>query len=281
MNREHLQAAVDAVRRAWPEVAPDGGMILGSGWSEVAEAFPIVDALPYADIPGLGAVRVAGHAGRLLWADVQGASILIFQGRRHGYEGEGWTPVATPVFILRALSAPVPGACALLLTNAAGGIHERLQPGDLMIIEDHINAMFTNPLIGAHDPEWGPRFPDQSQVYDPGLCDLLARAAGNGPPLHRGVYLATSGPAYETPAEVRAYRCLGADAVGMSTVPEATLGRAAGLRVAGLSCITNRAAGLSSAPLTHEEVTETARRAMVRMTAVVQGFWRGWRNESS
>lgn len=269
MNRDALEAAAEAVRRQWPDASPAGGMILGSGWSSVAEAFPFVRALSYADLPGLGSVGVAGHAGRLVWAGSDRASLLIFQGRRHWYEGQGWTPVAAPVFILQAL-----GARTVLLTNAAGGIREDLEPGDLMVIEDHINAMSHNPLIGSHDPSWGARFPDQSRVYDPELCDRLERAGGDGSPLARGVYLATSGPAYETPAEIRAYRRLGADAVGMSTVPEAMLAHAAGLRVAGLSCISNRAAGLSRSLLSHQEVTDIARGAAARMAAVVQEFWR-------
>jgi inosine/guanosine/xanthosine phosphorylase family protein len=222
------------------------------------------------NIPGLGTTGVAGHAGTLALAEQDGRVLLLFMGRRHWYEGEGWAPVMLPVHVLRSLSARF-----LFLTNAAGGIREDLGPGTLMIIEDHINAMSTNPLTGPHDPFWGDRFPDQSEVYDPVMRNVLDRAGkAAGEDLARGVYLAAPGPTYETPAEIRAYRRLGADAVGMSTVPEAMLGHSAGLRVCALSCISNYAAGISPGRLTHEEVTSTTQAAMPRMKAIVAEFWK-------
>ena len=269
MNDALLEEATAFVKGQWPEARPTGGLILGSGWSEVVEAFDVRASLSYGDIPGLGNASVVGHAGRLAWADGPGGELFLFQGRRHYYEGAGWTPVAIPVYLIRQFEART-----LLVTNAAGGVRGDLHPGDLMIITDHINLMGSNPLLGEHQAVWGPRFPDQSQLYDPALQQLLRQAgASAGVPLSAGVYLAASGPTYETPAEVRAFQALGADAVGMSTVPEAMLANAAGLRVAGLSCITNLAAGLSPTPLTHEEVTDTTRSAMSQMKRLLSAFW--------
>ena len=270
IDRKQLDLALSFVQARWPNAKPRLGLILGSGWSEVVESFQIADAIPYEDIPGLGKTGVVGHAGRLVLAEASGVETLIFQGRRHFYEGVGWTPIALPVFLLKAL-----GAQAVMVTNAAGGVRADLKPGSLMIIDDHINFLGANPLIGAHDAVWGPRFPDQSEVYNTKLRRLLAQAgSAAGETLPHGVYLADSGPTYESPAEIRAFRTLGADAVGMSTVPEALLANAAGLKVVGLSCITNLAAGISKQALSHEEVTEATRNAMARMKSIVLGFWK-------
>ena len=258
------------VQSRWSDLTPTAGMILGSGWGDVVSAFTIVDEILYEEIPGLGSPGVEGHAGRLVRAEAAGREALIFQGRRHFYEGEGWTAIALPVFIVKTCGAPI-----VVLTNAAGGISGEFSAGDLMIIEDHINHMHANPLIGEHDPFWGVRFPDQSNVYDAELRTTLDNAAKSaGVPIRKGVYLAASGPFYETPTEIRSYRTLGADAVGMSTVPEAALANAAGLRVVALSCISNLAAGISESPLTHEEVTETTQASMQRMTSVLAAFWK-------
>lgn len=277
MNKDELQAGLEAVRARWPDVEPLAGMILGSGWSPVVEAFDIKEEIPYEQLPGLGRPGVRGHAGRLARVAGGGREALIFQGRRHWYEGEGWTPIALPVFVLKHL-----GAKLLFLTNSAGGIREDFAPGNLMVIEDHINNMGDSPLIGAHDPFWGSRFPDQTAVYDPDLREVMHRAAAaTGVALRTGVYMAASGPVYETPAEIRAYRTMGADAVGMSTVPEAMLGHAAGLRVVALSCITNMASGIGETKLTHEEVTTTARAAMERMRAVMKACWEAVTHDES
>lgn len=275
MNIALLNQAAEAVRSRWPDASPAAGMILGSGWSDVVAAFDVRDTIGYEEIPGLGAPGVIGHSGRLAWIESNGRQGFLFQGRRHWYEGEGWTPVAIPVFILKTFGAPV-----ILLTNAAGGIREGLHPGDLVILSDHINLMQGNPLTGPHDPTWGPRFPDQSRVYDASLRGVAARAGTRiGETLPEGVYLAASGPAYETPAEIAAYRTLGADLVGMSTVPEAILANAAGLRVAAISCVTNYAAGIGTTTLSHEEVTETTRKTMPRMKALLAAFWEEWSHE--
>lgn len=268
MNSNLLQQAAQAVRIRFGDVRPLCSIILGSGWSDVAKAFPVSDTIPYSEIPCLGTTGVAGHAGCLLLADAGAFSFLVFQGRRHWYEGEGWDPVAAPVRISLAMKARV-----LLLTNAAGGIGPGLCPGDLMVIDDHINAMGSNPLIGPHDAEWGPRFPDQTTVYAPEIRQGLHDAArGIGLQLRRGVYLATSGPTYETGAEVAAFRSLGANAVGMSTVPEAILANAAGMKIGGVSCITNLAAGISPTPLSHDEVLSATREAQPRMKALLVQF---------
>lgn len=270
MDRTTLDQALAFVRARWPQAKPSVGLILGSGWSEVVESFTIKDAIPYEEIPGLGKTGVVGHAGRLVWAESSGVETLIFQGRRHFYEGVGWTPIALPVFLLKSL-----GAKTVLITNAAGGVRADLKPGSLMILDDHINFLGSNPLTGSHDPFWGPRFPDQSEVYSIRLRRMLEAAGrASGEALPHGVYLADSGPTYESPAEVRAFRTLGADAVGMSTVPEALLANAAGLEVVGLSCITNLAAGISQQALSHEEVTESTKQAMSRMKSVLLNFWK-------
>ncbi|MCE9614950.1 MAG: purine-nucleoside phosphorylase [Lentisphaerae bacterium] len=269
MNTALLQQAADSVQRALPKANPRWALVLGSGWGVVAEAFTSLAVLPYQAIPGYGGTQVVGHAGRLVLATHRGVDLLIFQGRRHWYEGAGWEPVAIPIAIARAM-----GVSTIVLTNAAGGIRADLRPGSLMIIDDHINGMGSNPLIGPHDAQWGDRFPDMSQVYSRELrsCfDEAARRAGQA--VSHGVYLASSGPPYETPAEVRSFARLGADAVGMSTVPEAILARAAGLRVAGLSCITNFAAGVTDAPLSHTEVIEETQRAQARMRALLIGLF--------
>lgn len=269
MKREALDAAWAAVHGRWPDLRPAAGFILGSGWSEACGFLRVRDALPYADLPGLGAPGVAGHAGRLVRAACGEREALVFEGRRHAYEGEGWTPVALPVDLLRRAGAPV-----LVLTNAAGAVRADLPVGGLMVVRDHLNLQGPGPLEGPHDPAWGPRFPDQSAVYDAGLRAALARAAARaGVGVCEGVYAALRGPAYETPAEVRMLRTLGADAVGMSTVPEAMLAHAAGLRVAALSCLTNAAAGVAGRPLSHEEVTEAGAAALPRMRALLEAFW--------
>ena len=263
-----LAPAFDAVSAAFPGARPAWGMVLGSGWSEAAAGFEALGEISFADIPRFGAAGVAGHAGRLLWGRRAGVEAFIFRGRRHVYEGVGFEPVIMPVYLAKRF-----GAKAMFLTNAAGGVRKEWNAGDLMAITDHINLMGVNPLVGPHDPFWGARFPDQSAVWSPRLRKLLAEAAeAAGVALREGVYLAGTGPTYETPAEVRAVRAMGADAVGLSTVPEAILANAAGLEVVGVTCITNMASGILDQPLTHEEVTETTAKSMEKMRALVLAF---------
>jgi len=270
LNPELLNQAFQAVQMAFPDARPAGGLILGTGWSAVAESFTIRGAIAYRDIPGLGNPTVTGHAGQLLWGSLAGRETFIFQGRRHWYEGAGWEPIAIPVYLLKKF-----GAAVVVLTNSAGSLRPDWKPGTLMIINDHINAIHTNPLIGPHDPAWGERFPDQSRIYDSELKALMKRAAARlGLPLAHGVYLGVSGPAYETPAEVRAFQSWGAAAVGSSTVPEAILANAAGLRVIGLSCLTNPAAGVGDRPLAHHDIHDTAINASIDMKALILEFWK-------
>jgi len=266
MDMQLMETAFTAVAKAIDIEQADTALILGSGWSEAADAFSPSAELPYSGIPGMGTIGVAGHKGRLRVAETGNRRILIFQGRRHWYEGQGWDPVALPVFI-----AAKAGVRTVLLTNAAGGINPAFAPGDLMLVTDHINAIGSNPLVGPRDARWGERFPDQSRLYDPTLLAHLRRSARDtGIAVREGIYLATSGPCYETPAEIHVFRSMGADAVGMSTVPEAILAGAAGMRVGAISCITNPAAGVdTAATLAHADVLDAARRAMPAMTTLL------------
>ena len=249
---ERVMEAVDFVRRVRPE-PPRVGVVLGSGLGEFAERVDDRTALPFSDIPHFKGGTVAGHPSKLVLGRVGGVPVAVLQGRIHYYEGHDPADVVFPLRVLAKL-----GARGLLLTNAAGGIRPSFRPGDLMIIRDHINLTGTNPLRGVNDERLGPRFPDMSAAYDPALQDTIAAAleAIGRPPL-RGVYAGLAGPSYETPAEIRMLATLGADAVGMSTVSEAICARQMGLRLAGISCITNLAAGLSERPLDHREVIET------------------------
>jgi len=265
LDMERLAEGAARVTARLGAVRVAGAAILGSGWGDVTAAVEVLDTIPYTDLPCLGATGVKGHRGTLILGRVPSGTVLIFQGRRHWYEGLGWTPVAFPVYLAATL-----GARALLLTNAAGAIDPRMRPGDFMIVRDHINLLGANPLIGPHDPFWGERFPDQSRIYPEPLQAILhAAARRQGIEPQGGVYLAAAGPVYETPAEIRAYRAMGADAVGMSTVPEAILANAAGLPTAALSCITNFAAGVGDTALHHDEVLAVSRARMPLMKAVV------------
>ena len=235
----------------------DLAIVLGSGLGDSTGFMDVRERIPYADIPGFCRPTTAGHAGELLTGSAAGLCIAAMRGRFHLYEGHELSDVVLPV---RALIRA--GAGTVLLTNAAGGINTGFAPGDLMLISDHINLTGRNPLIGANDDSLGPRFPDMTSVYDPALRRGAQEAAQRlGISLREGVYAWLTGPSYETPAEIRALRALGADAVGMSTVPEAIAARHMGARVLGVSCITNMASGVTGRPLSHAEVTEVGRRA--------------------
>lgn len=250
-----IMDAVEYIKKRSPR-RPGVGLILGSGLGDFAESVEDQTAVSYEEIPHFKKAGVVGHAGRLVLGKVGGISVVVMQGRYHYYEGHDMADVIFPIRVLARL-----GIGSLLLTNAAGGLGRDLCPGDLMIIRDHINLMGVNPLRGSNDDRLGPRFPDMSQVYDPGFQEAIASEQANiGLDPKRGVYAGLSGPSYETPAEIRMLSTLGADAVGMSTVPEAICARHMGLKVAGISCITNLAAGISAQPLSHAEVTETADR---------------------
>jgi purine-nucleoside phosphorylase len=242
-------------------------MILGSGFHHVLQELDVAARISYADLPGFPPVGVQGHAGELLLGTLDGTPVLILSGRAHFYEGH---PMTLVTFAVRVLAAY--GIQDLLLTNAAGGINRKFRAGDFMVLTDHINLLGTNPLRGAA-PEGMPRFVDLSSAYDQGLRRLLLDAGRQcGIKLRQGVYLAVCGPTYETPAEIRAFSRLGADAVGMSTVPETIVARQCGLKVAGVSCITNLAAGRSSAPLSHAEVLETAEKVKTVAANLLKKF---------
>ncbi len=259
INIDVLNAAAAALKSMCPDAGVKCGIILGSGWGAAVEDFQGLE-MAYDKIPGLGKTGVMGHAGKLLCTEVDGMPVHIYQGRRHWYEGEGWTPVILPVYLLKMM-----GAETVLLTNASGGIRDDLGPGSLVAISDHINQLGANPLTGPHRPELGTRFPDQTEVYRQTLRGKLLNAGADA----EGVYIATSGPTFETPAEINQYKSMGADLVGMSTVPEAIVANAMGLQVAGLSCVCNWAAGISEHPLTHEDVNRTAADTMPRMKSTI------------
>ncbi len=268
INVNTLQASTDVLRDRLDNPSPSVVAVLGSGWGAAIDDWAILQTVPFVQIPVLGATAVKGHAGVLHLADTGNGTCLVFQGRRHRYGCSSWDPVIFPAFLAHAL-----GAHTLLVTNAAGGIREDLEPGDLMVIDDHINAMGDHPLRGPHREELGPRFPDLTRLYTPEFRTLLDETAtAQGIALSHGVYVAVSGPSYETPAEVRAYASLGAHAVGMSTVPEAIVAGALGLNVAGLCCITNRAAATGNARLSHDEVIAVTRKAAPKMRALVDAF---------
>ncbi|HEX9304592.1 MAG TPA: purine-nucleoside phosphorylase [Thermoanaerobaculia bacterium] len=272
-----LDASADWIRGK-RDGAPRVGLVLGSGLGSFAGKLKNRVAIPYQEIPHFPVPSgVVGHAGELVLGDVERTSVAVLSGRVHFYEGRPMSEVVFPVRVLARL-----GVSAVVLTNAAGGIRRTFKPGDLMLIADHINAFGTNPLLGPNEDSLGPRFPDMSAVYDAALRKLAREKARKlGVPLREGVYLGTAGPSYETPAEIRAYRVIGADAVGMSTVPEALVLRHAGIRVLGISTITNMAAGMLPQPLDHAEVLATTKRVGERfvrlLTALVPDIARSGR----
>ncbi len=268
MNRVNLQTAVAKLKRAYT-MRPRLGLVLGSGFQEAAKAMQVAAEIQYREIPGFPPTGVSGHAGKLIAGELGGTPVLVLSGRAHYYEGHAMEVVTFAVRVLAQY-----GITDLLLTNAAGGVNPKFRPGDFMALTDHINFMGVNPLRG--EPVAGlPRFVDLTQTYDAGLMALVQRAAkASRIKLRQGVYLAVSGPTYETPAEVRAFARLGADAVGMSTVPEAIVARQCGVRVAAVSCITNLAAGLGRQPLSHEEVLETGERVKQTGAGLLREFAR-------
>ena len=264
---EQLEESAAAVRAVVPTAAPTVALVLGSGLAGAVRLLDGPEAVPLADIPHMPTPSVSGHPGRLVFGRVGPVRVGILQGRLHTYEG--WTAAETafPVRLLIAL-----GARVVVLTNASGGVREGLAAGDWMVITDHLNLSGKNPLEGPNDPRVGPRFPDLSRAYDPQLRTLLLSAAeGAGVTLHEGVYAMMAGPSYETPAEIRMLRTLGADAVGMSTVPEVIAAVHMGACVACLSCVTNAAAGLGGA-LSHAEVEATAQRAEASGVQILRAF---------
>lgn len=252
---EKLLRCTEAVKEKI-KFRPEVALILGSGLGEYAQEMDVRESIDYSEIEGFPVSTVVGHQGRFLFGYVKGVPVVAMQGRVHYYEGYPITDVVLPVRLMGLL-----GAKTVILTNAAGGVNFNFQPGDLMMITDHITSAVPSPLIGPNPDDLGPRFPDMSEVYDRELREIIRQAARNtGISLQQGVYVQLTGPSYETPAEIRMCRAWGADAVGMSTACEAMAARHMGLKICGISCITNLASGMSNKPLDHKEVQETADR---------------------
>ena len=267
---ERVKEAADAVRGRIREV-PSVAIVLGSGLGDFASTPADAVSMPYDQLPNWPASRVIGHEGRLVVGRVKGRTIAALAGRCHSYEGHDQRTVT---FAVRAMG--VLGVKTLILTNAAGGINTAFKAGALMAIDDHINLSGANPLVGPNEDRFGLRFPDMSEVYSKrlrGIADEAARKSGIV--LAHGIYVALMGPSYETPAEIRYLRSIGADAVGMSTVAEAIAARHMGMEVLGISCITNMAAGVLPQPLNHQEVMETARRVRDQFVALLEGIIAG------
>ena len=259
-----LEKWVRAVREV-TNFTPEIGIVLGSGLGDFARLVDRKAEVSYASLPGFPVSTVAGHAGKLIFGYVRAVPVVVMQGRVHYYEGYSMEQVVAPIRLMGLL-----GAKKLLLTNAAGGVNTSFTPGDLMLITDHISAFVPSPLRGENPQELGPRFPDMSRVYDEEMGRAVLEAGEKlGESLQQGVYLQWQGPNYETPAEIRMFRTLGADAVGMSTVCEAIAARHMGLRVCAVSCITNMACGILPQPLSHEEVQQTADRVKDKFQALV------------
>lgn len=260
--------AASVIRARAPKLKPKAVLILGSGLGPVADAVKGAVTIPYKDLPGFPRPSIAGHAGRLVLGKLGGVPVAVLQGRVHLYEGGAPDAMAGPLRLFRKM-----GAKTLVVTNAAGGLRDGWKPGTLMAIADQINLTGKNPLTGPNDEAVGPRFPDMTEAYDRKLLKAWKAAAKAARvPVEEGVYLAVSGPSYETPAEIRAFRNLGADAVGMSTVLEVIAARHAGYRCAGLSIITNLAAGLSDAPLNHGEVVAAGRGGAAKLVRLLTAF---------
>jgi purine-nucleoside phosphorylase len=256
-----------ATLRKQTALRPTLAMVLGSGFQQAISRLDVKFEIPYGQLPGFMSVGVSGHAGKLVIGFFGKTPVLVLKGRTHFYEGHEMERITFPIRVLSEF-----GIRALLLTNAAGGINKKFKPGDFMVLDDHINFMGANPLRGPAVPGL-PRFVDMTRVYDAKLNELLKKAAKQAKlRLHSGIYLATPGPSYETPAEIRAFGRLGADAVGMSTVPEAIVARQCGLSVAAVSCITNLAAGRSSGKLSHQEVLAIAEQKKNHVAQFLKNF---------
>jgi purine-nucleoside phosphorylase len=264
---DQVKEAADLIRAAVPEV-PTIGVVLGSGLGDFAGSLAKAVSMPYDALPHWPASRVVGHEGRLVVGTSRNKTIAALAGRVHVYEGHDLKTVTFAVRVLGSL-----GVKTLILTNAAGGVNTSFSQGALMVIDDHINLMGNNPLVGPNDDRFGPRFPDMSEVYSRRLrAEADRAAAAMDLKLPHGVYAGLLGPSYETPAEIRYLRTIGIDAVGMSTVPEAIVARHMGMKVLGISCITNMAAGVLPQPLNHDEVMETARRVRGQFIALLEGI---------
>ena len=252
--------------RARVTLQPRIGVVLGSGLGAFADNFEEAVVVPYQEIPGFGRSTAVGHAGQLVIGKIDQVPLLAMKGRLHHYEGYSLEEVTFPLRTLKLL-----GLKTIILTNASGGVNVQFNPGTLMVITDHLNLMGDNPLIGPNDDRFGPRFPDMSAVYSPALQEIVMEEAREmGVDIRRGVYAALTGPSYETPAEIHLMRNCAADAVGMSTVPEAIVARHMDMEVLGISCITNLAAGVTDEPISHEDVMATGDRVSATFTQLLR-----------
>ncbi len=268
---EKLQKCVEAVRNK-TDFVPDVALVLGSGLGGFAENIKIETEISYSDIPGFPVSTVPGHAGKFIFGYLDNVKVVCMKGRVHFYEGYQISDVVLPARLMKMLGAKI-----LFLTNAAGGLGEGFNAGDLMLITDHVSIFAPNPLIGPNIDELGPRFADMSNVYDKDLQDVIRRTAKeNGIDLKDGVYCQLTGPSFESPAEIRLLGKLGVSAVGMSTVNEAIAANHMGMRICGVSCISNLAAGISETPLCHEEVQEAADKAAPLFTKLVKESIKGF-----
>lgn len=268
---EDLKKAADYIREN-SRYTPEIGLILGSGLGVLGNDIEDADIFEYHDIPGFPVSTVEGHAGRLLIGTLEGRTVIVLQGRFHYYEGYGFERIIFPVRVMKLL-----GVNNIMVTNAAGGVNRDFNPGDLMLIDDHIKFFSDSPLRGQNMKEFGPRFNDMSYAYTRSLKDLALKAASTlNMTLKEGVYAFMGGPSFETPAEIRMLTTLGADAVGMSTVPEVITAAHAGMNVLGISCISNMAAGILDQPLNHEEVMETGEMVRLSFLSLVKEILKTW-----
>ncbi|WP_425348913.1 purine-nucleoside phosphorylase [Halalkalibacter urbisdiaboli] len=267
LNKQSLETAIQFLKDKLSS-PPQIGLILGSGLGVLADEIENPKKIPYTEIPEFPVSTVEGHAGQLVFGTLKGKQVVAMQGRFHFYEGYSLETVTFPVRVMKKL-----GVEQLIVTNAAGGVNESFEAGDLMLIRDHINNMNQNPLIGPNDEAMGVRFPDMSNAYSEKLRTVAKELAQQlNISLQEGVYVANTGPSYETPAEVKMIRKLGGDAVGMSTVPEVIVARHADMKVLGLSCISNMAAGILPQPLSHEEVIETTEKVKEDFLSLVKAI---------
>ena len=264
MNFENIYKSYNYLKEK-VEIKPEIGIILGSGLGDVVNLLSDKQIISYKDIPHFPCSNVVGHEGNLVFGKVNNLNVVIMQGRTHYYEGKGFDPVVYPIYVLKLL-----GIDKLIITNACGAVNENFKPGDLMLITDYINLLGINPLIGDNNEDFGPRFPDMSESYSKELINKVKSIADIH--LQEGVYAFFNGPCYETAAEIRAYKMMGADVVGMSTVPETIVANYMGIKVLGISCITNMATGLAKEKHSHKEVLEVANRSSLNLCNLIKNF---------
>lgn len=264
MNFENIYESYNYLKEN-VEIKPEIGIILGSGLGDVVNLLSDKQIISYKDIPHFPCSNVVGHEGNLVFGKVNNLNVVIMQGRTHYYEGKGFDPVVYPIYVLKLL-----GIDKLIITNACGAVNENFKPGDLMLITDYINLLGINPLIGDNNEDFGPRFPDMSESYSKELINRVKSIADIH--LQEGVYAFFNGPCYETAAEIRAYKVMGADVVGMSTVPETIVANYMGIKVLGISCITNMATGLAKEKHSHKEVLEVANRSSLNLCNLIKNF---------